>query len=70
MPQTITLFRFIALYTVLAFAPVLLAVIANACIDPSTPWARHWGAGQDFAFVCWAAMSLIVSARITFKPTA
>ena len=60
--------RFLAFYVGIAFFPVWAIMSINVWVDPSMPWAKHWGPRCDLAFTCWAALSLYAAYRLNFKP--
>ena len=64
MNRLTTTIRFLGIYTGLALLPVLAILAINAWVDPSTPWAKHWGTQCDLAFTCWAALSAYASYRL------
>ena len=68
MNKLITSIRFLGSYVGLALLPVLAVLSINAWVDPSTPWAKHWGPRCDLAFTCWAALSLYAAYRLNLKP--
>ena len=68
MNKLITIIRFLGFYIGLGLLPVLAIIAINAWVDPSTPWAKHWGTRCDLAFTCWGALSAYASYRLNFKP--
>lgn len=64
MNKLITCVRFTALYVGMAFFPVLLIMSINLWVDPTTPWAKHWGERCDLVFSCWAALSGYAAYRL------